>query len=193
MPQDTKPKPKANNQPPGEDKNRTLKIVLIVVGALILLGILGSLLLGFGLLKFGERLAEEAANGDVNVTDDGISIKTDEGEFESSTQLPDNFPAEVPLYANAELTSSTSTRDNASGDETFIVSYTTGDSSAMVTDFYKSALNANGWSITRESTFNDVTVLNAQREDLELSATINPEGGEDGQTGFTLNVSRDSQ
>lgn len=49
--------------------------------------------------KAAEKAAEKATGGKVDIDNDGndVTVKTDEGEFSTSSKLPENFPKEVPL------------------------------------------------------------------------------------------------
>lgn len=181
--------PKQSGSQSKGDPNRTLKIVLIVVGVLILLSVLAAAAIGFGVFKFGEQIAERASDSDIEVSDDGVSIENEEGSFKTETTLPEDFPSEVPLYENADLQSASSTKDKQRGSATYTVTYDTGDSVDQVSGFYKDRLNSNGWSTTSESTFNNLVSIRAEREDLTVSVTINPDEGTD-NTRFTIVVNQ---
>lgn len=169
--------------------NKALKIVLIVVGVLIVLGILATLAAGFLFKKAGESLFEAATDSQVEVTDDGVNVETDGGSFSSQAELPDEFPAEVPLFEPADITASTSQQREDSAH--YRVTFNTDESPDEVTDFYEEELDSDGWKTTTTSTFNSTTNYRAEHEeDIEANVTISPVSGEDTQTRFSLVITQ---
>lgn len=53
-----------------------------------------------------EQAAEEALGGDVDITDEGVTVTDDEGNevaMGENVSLPDNWPAEIPVYDGGTL------------------------------------------------------------------------------------------
>lgn len=131
--------------------NKKLFIIIGVVAVvLVVLGIVGRFI--------QRKIAQGVAGGflstlsggkvKVNVGDNKVSYKTDEGEFsfEEGGKLPDGYPSDLPIYPGAKLTSSWSTSDDDSKGMSLI--WGTNDSIGQVADYYKKELEAKGWKIT---------------------------------------------
>jgi len=99
--------------------------------------------------KVAEKIAEEAieksiegedGEAEVNIGEEGVSIKSDEGEITmgEDVDLPDDFPKVVPVYPDMKISSSwESTQD---GKDTFSISASTSDPGSTVFDWYKSQM-----------------------------------------------------
>ena len=78
--------------------------------------------------------------------DDGITIKSDEGEasmqFGEGAAIPKGFPKDVPMYDGLAITGAIS---GALGEEGYSVSGTTADGVAEVADTLKAAAEREGW------------------------------------------------
>jgi len=116
-----------------------------------------------GCFNLGQKVAEkvtekaiekniEGEDGDaeVNIGEEGVSIKTDEGEMTmgEGADLPDDFPKVVPVYPDMKI--GTSWKSTADGKDTFSISASTSDSGSTVFDWYKSELK--GWENEGEFT-----------------------------------------
>ena len=104
--------------------------------------------------KAGEKVAEkgmEAAGGgdvDIDSDDDGkVSIESDEGSLEiGGSELPDDFPEEVPLPDDFTLEASMSM--GTADDQSFTVHFTSEDADVKQThDDLKSRAEAAGFEI----------------------------------------------
>lgn len=106
----------------------------------------------------GEKLAEnilEKATGekvDVNSADNSLTITSDEGTMSfGSTELPKNFPTDVPLYPQNTLTfahvGAGEDADSASA------TFESDDSVDKVSEWYKSQIESNGWKIDSTDTW----------------------------------------
>ena len=62
------------------------------------------------------------------------------------SELPDNFPTDVPVYPESSPTASL-----VSGEQDFVVSFETADSPSDVLQYYKTGLGNNGWRIESEA------------------------------------------
>lgn len=104
--------------------------------------------------KMVENIFERATGEkiDVNSADNSLTITSDEGTMSfGSTELPANFPKDVPLYPQKTLTFSHvgSGEDADSASATF----ESDDSVDKVSDWYKSQLESNGWKIESTDTW----------------------------------------
>lgn len=96
----------------------------------------------------------------------------------SAVELPDNFPSEIPQYANAtlELVSPLT-----SGEEGMITRWFSADSTTVVKRYYQQQLQEKKWEITSAP---DALELSARREGLQLTLSFAPPTS--GQTTYTL-------
>ena len=116
-----------------------------------------------GCFNLGQKVAEkvtekavekaiesEGGEAEVDVGEEGVSIKTDEGEMTigEGAELPEGFPKVVPVYPGMQIT--TSWKGTEDGKETFSVSALTSDLGSTVFDWYKSELG--GWENEGEFT-----------------------------------------
>ena len=135
---------------------------------------------GFDVQKIAEKVTEEAVEkaieesiegeeggeADVEIDEEGISIKTDEGEMTIGTgaELPDGFPGVVPVYPDMEII--TSWRSVDDGKENFSVSGISSDPGEKIFDWYKSKLS--GWDIDSEF---------SSEQDNEMMYSLNTNNG----------------
>lgn len=139
---------------------KVLIIVAIVVGALIIFGIISSLIVG-GLIskstkQAAERGLEAISGGQVSVDKNSgkdtytFTSKEDGSKVQvgSNVSIPDGFPKDIfPIYKNAVLVSSSNHSKDNSG-RTYTVLFSTKDSSSQVSEFYKNVFTQNGWEAT---------------------------------------------
>lgn len=99
-----------------------------------------------------EKLAEgilEKATGekiDVNATDESFEISSDEGTVSfGNAKLPNNFPADVPIYSPSTLTFSHA--GSAEDADSASATLETDDSVDKVADWYKGQMESNGWKM----------------------------------------------
>ncbi len=94
-----------------------------------------------------KSIESEGGEADVDISEDQVSIKTDEGEMTigQGAELPEGFPEAVPVYP-MEISSSWKSVED--GKDTFSVSGLTADSEEAVFNWYKSELG--GWNIENE-------------------------------------------
>jgi len=100
--------------------------------------------------KVAEKITEEAVEkaieseggeAEVDIGEEGVSIKTDEGEmtYGGGAELPEGFPKVVPVYPDMQIVSSWKATDDEK--ESFSVSGIIGDSGKKIFDWYKSQLS----------------------------------------------------
>jgi flavodoxin len=129
-----------------------------IIPLALIMSLLVSVLFFSGGCNPGEKIAEEiteraieqGSGADVDISEDEMTIKTDEGEttIGSGTELPDDFPSAVPVYPDMQiLNSSKVTQD---GKAAFTIGAETTDSHDKVVGWYKSELG--NWKIDSEFT-----------------------------------------
>jgi len=126
-----------------------------------------------------ERAIEQGSGADVDISGDEVTVTTDEGEttIGSGTELPDDFPAGVPVYPDMQiLNSSKVTQD---GKAAFTIGAETTDSHDKVIDWYKSELG--NWNIdsefTSESDDLEYTMITASNDAYNLWMQVTEEEG----------------
>ena len=129
--------------------NKKLFIIIgVVLVVLVALGIAGKIIQKKIAQGMVGGFLSTLSGGKVKVGDKNVTFKNDQGEFsfEEGGKLPDGYPSDLPIYPGAKLTSSWSTTgDNSKG---MSLIWGTNDSISQVADYYKKALEANGWKIT---------------------------------------------
>jgi hypothetical protein len=85
-----------------------------------------------------------------------------------TVQLPADFPAEIPIYPNAQLQSVT---PGAEGQ--FVGLWQSIDPSNFITSFYRSQFGANNWQIVQQPS-DDTGTFEARRNNLLVRVTIQP-------------------
>ena len=143
--QDQQKEPQAQQaQKPAKKSNKTLFIVLGVVGGLIACVVVVSgiaLYVASNAAKSGIKQLEEATK---NIEKDGDTYKVEgkdsESEFGDDVELPDEWPEDVSVY-EGKIRSASTLRKGKS----FSASVVTSDSVSTITDFYKKQMEKDGW------------------------------------------------
>ena len=141
--------------------------------------------------KLTEKMIEAAAakdgiKADVDIDDETVTIKTDEGTSTfssgSKAKIPDNFPKDVYVYEKADIVSALSVPDG------FSIMLQTKDAPDKVSAAIKARFTASGW--TEEMTMNQggmvmlgyrkgdrSSVINVMRDDkmTQISITVGSE------------------
>ena len=171
-------------------QSKGMSITGIIISLISILIVAGIMFFAANFFSFLDDFAEEAGV-DIDTDGNGISIESEDGEesFSISSELPDDFPAEVPIYEPAELNSSTSYLEG--GEMVYIVSLFTDDDLADVDEFYGQAF-ADGWTEQEQSGFQEdvLSTYFASRDNLEVVASVSVEG--DG-TNINLTVNEQRQ
>jgi|AntRauTorckE6833_2_1112554.scaffolds.fasta_scaffold01632_7 hypothetical protein len=181
-------------QQASESQKKTVKIILIVIGALIVLGLIGTALLGFIGAKIGTSVIERATDSDVNVSDDGVTIESDDGSFSarSDATLPEDFPEIVPLFEPASVDTS-SKIGRADRGSMWIVSFTTESSVDEVYDFYIDQLDEDNWETVSTFESGDMKNLSASNETENTQVQLSLTGdNSENLTTYSVTVSRET-
>lgn len=151
----------------GEKKDNTVKIVLIVVGVLVGLGVLAIVATTLLIGSFVNRAGKEAGVTGTYNNESG-TLKANDGDttinYGSSSALPDGFPSDVPIYQPSTILGSTKTNE-----ELYTVSISTDDTPDKVGVYYKTELPNNGWTQTLDSSQGDSIVLLFQKQGVQTS------------------------
>jgi|GEM_PF-2158446 hypothetical protein len=179
-------------EPASDSQKKTVKIILIVVGVLVILGIIGVALLGYVGTRVGNSIIEDVTDSEnVEINDDGVTIESEDGSF-SSTQnqeLPDNFPAQVPLFDDGDIV--TSSRFTQDGGTIWSVSFETSRSADEVYDYYESRFDSDDWEVQssfESGTSRSVSALH-NTDEMRVGVTINQ--NDDNTTSYTLSVTQE--
>lgn len=176
---------------PEEAKSKNTKLIIIGVVVLVVVFLASKI---FSPERAIENALENAGDGNYNVdmNDDGsINIQGDDGESMQMTTgktatLPEKWPDSVPIAPNAQIEYSSSVSSGDSGTLSHSVVFSTSQSAAEVTEFYKSALEANGWTIGATVSTGEGSMLSASKGDDEAAVAYISEV--DGKTSVNLTV-----
>ena len=187
----------AGSQPSTDGNKKALKIILIIVGIVIVLGILSSIAIGFALKKGAETVIEAATGSSVKIDASGdggnVTIKGKDGSSVSSStgadaKLSKGFPeSDVPMYKGAKIESAGDM--TISGATSYTVSLSTKDKISSVVSFYETKLSGDGWKKTFSSNSSDGSMLNFTNESKEMDLSLYISTNEDkGNTEITVTL-----
>jgi len=158
-----------------EKKNKkSLPISLIVIGVIALVAVLGYLFLYKGIKSrisnyFVSKSLSKQLGGDVKIEGDGekVSYKGEDFEFsyDAGGELPEDFPKDFPIYDNSKLVSKWSSTNEEN--EGISVVLETEDDLSKVSDYYKTKLEKEGWTITSTFSQEDSSVFSFEKGDTE--------------------------
>lgn len=143
--------------------------------------------------KMTERAVEKATGGEVDIDSKtgqvkmkqkGPDGKETEVQLGGATQIPADFPKNVPIYPGAKVIAAVSISQGEGG---HMVTLTTPDSVAQVSDYYKK--NLTGFKVDGELAAGDTTILTMSggTTTVSVSATRNKTENE---TAIQLTASR---
>ena len=170
--------------------------VLWRISILALVGLLAAFALTGCCPWLGEQAAEEAieqsTGGDVEIDDDGESVKieTDEGTMEiqgeGAAEVPAGFPSSMPIYdGDYTFSSAVETPEG----QVYTLGIETGDGAGDVSEWYRGELSSNGWEILSDisSDSGDATMyaFTVESSDGQGQVTI---AEQDGVTTVSLTV-----
>lgn len=90
---------------------------------------------------------------------------------EGSQRLPDDFPADVPLYANVAI--QTVMSDEVAGGKAYLVGMESADDAGRIRLWYEKALADNGWRIASSTDVAEgVGGVNAEKGDRKVNVAI---------------------
>ena len=158
-----------------EKKNKkSLPVSLIAIGVIVLAAVLGYLFLYKGIKSrisnyFVSKSLSKQLGGDVKIEGDGekVSYKGEDFEFsyDAGGELPEDFPKDFPIYDNSKLVSKWSSTNEEN--EGISVVLETEDDLSKVSDYYKTKLEKEGWTITSTFSQEDSSVFSFEKGDTE--------------------------
>jgi hypothetical protein len=162
--------------------NKTLIIVLVIVGVLFVLPGLLIALGGFWLSrgdnaeKISESIVQNATGADVDLNNNGssVNIKTDDGSvsYKTDQKLPDNLPEAVYMYEGQTVVGAlTSSKD---GSSMWNISAETSDDASKVNEQIKSKYAENGWKTVSTATYNDTSTYSYEKDNLTNIISVGP-------------------
>ena len=133
--------------------------------------------------EIGEAIVGGAIGGDVEVDGGSVTIETEDGDVTMSGgegSLVEGFPGDFPIYDGVTIDSST--KFAGDGQSQYYAMMLTSDEVSEVSDWYKSELASEGWSIESDTTMStgdgDMTALMVKKGNSEASLSISNTGGE---------------
>lgn len=161
-----------------ERQRFTRALAATVVSGLL---VVGAGACGKAAEKVGEKVAEKSLEGvtgaDVDASDDGVTIKTEDGEFSAKTtdELPDGWPVDliaVPDGFSIESVSETKTPDGAM---TAVSIEGSGDIGDLV-DSYVDALEGAGIEVAMQTKSSDGGMVSAEKDGVNYMIMLNSDG-----------------
>lgn len=142
--------------------------------------------------KIGEKIVEKATNSEVDVTNNQVTVNTNEGSttWGENLSLPDDFPTDVPIYSGANIaTSTTDTSSNA-----FYITMISSDDFKTISDYYKAEIENQGWTTENASSYNSEsgksTTYIATKDNRDLTVGLYETTGETAtDVSITISVS----
>ncbi len=176
MPEKEAPAPtenKSSSTPKSSSNTKVIILVVAIVGAVIVVGAVGSFVFGLVGKKTAETITEkaveQATGGKVDISADGkkVTIETDEGKVTVGTnKVPDSFPSDITVYKGSEVVATA----EANGDVTLQLK--TSDSVSKVNTFYKGDLSKNGWSQTSATDYLGTSTITSEKGGRIASVVI---------------------
>lgn len=159
--------------------------VLILSGCLLLLALAVS---GCGAIaeKATETAIEQSTGVKIDKDGEQVTIEGEDGAVGAvgeDVKLPDDFPADVPVY-EGEI------KAVIAGENQWTVSLETPDDAQTVLDFYAEKLAADGWKKEMTANTPDGGMYSASKGERAVSVAVSSGSGEDaGKTVVTMSAS----
>ena len=164
---------------------------IIVVTLLVALLALGATGCQRAVDRAVERTIEESTGIRIDEDEDRVTITGGDGEEYTmegdGSSLPDDWPADVPVYPDMRIESSTTMR--MGDDVQFVVSATTSDDVSDVYEWYRDELPDAGWEITGDFSIEQngerTANISSSKDGSDANVFI---GDQDGATGISIQV-----
>lgn len=108
------------------------------IGAMVVVSVCGWVYATGGVLSNDAKIAPNLMSGNTVTTNYGTA------QSGAGSSYPPSWPGDAPQYPGGTVTTSTASSPQAPM-ESWLVQFTTRDSSETIIDFYKNALTQNGW------------------------------------------------
>lgn len=165
------------------------KKVLVVLVALMLV----ALVAGCGGIsekvgeKAAEKMIEKGTGGEVDIKGDDVTIKTKEGDAEvniGTKKLPDGFPKDFPVYKEAVIEGSMSTKEN--GKTSMIVTLTSKDDFTKIVEFYKDKEKLGDYDVASTLDFSEAFTVGLKKGDVDVGSVM--VGKNDNDTSIVISL-----
>jgi hypothetical protein len=189
QPEETKPAEKPAEEAQPKKSNKTLIIVLVIVGVIIVLSGIGY----YAMSKFlGNKLAEgilETATGgqvDVNTKSGDVTIKSDDGttQFGSTDKWPSDMPSVVPEFKYGTL--KYASKVDSADSKGWNVIYESVKSTATAS--YKNDLTSKGWTNLQDMLTGEWDTFSAENGEWVITVMV-----DNTQNQATLTVAQKTQ
>jgi hypothetical protein len=157
--------------------NSAVKIILIIVGVFVGLGILGACIFAFTVWRVAHSIHVSGDNGQVTVNTPGGKITTNQSETFTSSELG------TDIYPGAQSGHGSMKMDLPTGSMVTGV-FVTGDSKDQVVSFYKSKFGS-GASVYDTANGALLTLVRGQQESVMVTVTGNS-SQDDGKTRIAI-------
>lgn len=171
----TPPPPQPYGAPPPKSGSSALKIILIIVGIFVALGILGAGAIGYGVWRVAHSV-HKSANGDITISTPKGTITANETQHFTESDLG------VPIYPGATQGSG-GMRMKIAGRSMVTANYLTGDAKEKVLAFYKDKAGANAQTMTTDT--GGVITTGNDSESITITVLQSPDEN-DGKTQITI-------
>lgn len=164
-----------------------VKIALAVGGVVVLLAISAAVI---GMLVAGSALSFLRTGGvKVDEKSGSVEVTTQDGQatFSSKSELPENYPSDIPVYSGAEIVYSVVKDGDGSN-----VTLRTTDSLQQVVSYYEAQLASQGWAKTEgQLTYFTSGIGFAEKSPRSLAIIVSEEN-KDGKTSTVIVVTEKS-
>jgi hypothetical protein len=172
--------PPASYQPvaaaPAKSGSSAVKIILIIVGVFVLIGVIGAGVVGYGIYRVAHSI-HKAADGQISIdTPKGVISANSSNTFSESD-------LGIAIYPGAAQGKG-GLRMNIAGKSMVSANFLTGDSKDQVISFYKEKVGPNAQSIMTDSGAQFVTA-SGNGDTVTVSIAQNA-GVNDGKTQITI-------
>lgn len=141
--------------------------------------------------KVGEKVAEKSIEGatgaDVDASDDGVTIKTKDGEYSSKAtkELPKGWPSDILPVADGFAIENVTETKTAEGAMSIVSTKGSKDAAELV-DSYVDAFEANGVEVAMQTKSGDGGMVSGTKGETSYQVMIGSESG--GQVSAMLSV-----
>jgi len=140
-----------------------VKIILIIVGVFVLLGVMVVAVIGYGIYKVRKAIHVDGSTGAATLSVPGMSMNADPGMKFTASELG------TEIYPGAEPKKSGSMRMSIAGSSVVSAAFLTSDPVDKVVSFYKDKLGSDATSME----FGGTSILTSKMNDHEqVSVTI---------------------
>jgi hypothetical protein len=155
--------------PPKSGVSSAVKIVLIIVGVFVFLGVMVVAVIGYGVYRVKKAIHLNSSTGAATLSVPGMSMNADPGMKFTSSELG------TEIYPGAETGKSGNMRMNIAGSSVVAATFLTSDPKEKVVDFYKDKLGGEATSMD----FGQSALLTLKKNDHDqLTVTISQEANQ---------------